>query len=182
MLFWCLLVSCFAVQASKKAVGWGFICVFFVVVCFFKEWGRWRQDKYKSTNGFDLFFPAKAFLSALQYAFVVYCLHRKRQNSLLRATESWLRTVKKKPRNNVIHLLSIKADPLSLNRERVKSFFKVAVSLDTRTFFTMLLKQKVCSGFGLILCAYNVTGISSWKVGRNVRWFSCIGIISEQCY
>lgn len=39
------------------------------------------------SNGFDLFFPAKAFLATLQYVFVVCCRHGKRQNSLLRVTE-----------------------------------------------------------------------------------------------
>lgn len=138
---------------------------FFILFCLF-DFLKNGEDKDRTNakhfcNGLDLFFSAKAFLAALQYVFVVYCLHGKRQNSLLRATESWLRTVKKKPGNNVIHLLSIKADQLSLNQERVKSFFKVVVSLDTQTFVTMLLKQKICSGFGLILCACSVTSMVS---------------------
>lgn len=47
------------------------------------------------------------------------------------------RNSENQPRNNVIHLFSLKADQLSLNQERMKSFLKVAVSLDTWTFLSL---------------------------------------------
>jgi len=47
------------------------------------------------------------------------------------------RNSEKQPRNNVIHLFSLKADQISLNQERMKSFLKVAVSFDKWAFLSL---------------------------------------------